>query len=91
MFAFGLLGNHGDMPSKPPKPCKLRKIFGRNLAKLRRDRGLTQEQLAEAVGLSTRYIQSIEAGEYWPQLPVLVEVRKTLNAKWDDLLAGCGK
>jgi len=37
--------------------------------------GLTQEQLAEKTGLSTRYWQSLEAGEYFPPLATLARVK----------------
>jgi len=52
-------------------------------------RGLTQEALAEKTGLSVRYTQSVEAGEYFPALPTLTRFRKALRASWDELLAGC--
>ena len=43
---------------------------------------MTQEALAEKVGISVRYTQSIEAGEYWPALPTLLKLRKALGASW---------
>jgi transcriptional regulator with XRE-family HTH domain len=52
---------------------------------------LTQEELAEKVGASARYIQSIEAGEYFPSLPTLVRLRARLRSDWNELLAGCDK
>lgn len=36
--------------------------IGRRVAELRRDCDLTQAQVAELVGLSTRYLQRLEAG-----------------------------
>jgi len=77
---------HGGVPSRKPPPCPLRTQFGKNVVRLRRARGLTQEALAEAVGLSTRYTQSIEAGEYFPALPTLTKLREVLGASWDELL-----
>jgi DNA-binding XRE family transcriptional regulator len=46
---------------------------------------LAQEALAEKVGISVRYTQSIEAGEYWPALPTLLKLRKVLAASWEDI------
>jgi transcriptional regulator with XRE-family HTH domain len=66
----------------------LRTSFGANVSALRRKRGLTQEKLAEKIDRSVRYMQSIEAGEYWPSLPTLSLLRKTLKCSWDELLAG---
>ena len=63
--------------------------FGKNVALLRALVGLTQEQAAEAIGISTRYFQSVEAGEYVPSLPTLLRLRQTLDGKWNTLLEGC--
>ncbi len=78
------------MPSreKKPAPSPQRTRFGNNVAKLRTRHGLTQEQLAEKIDRSVRYTQSIEAGEYWPSLPTLSLLRRTLKCSWDELLAG---
>ena len=78
-----------DVPTQKPQPCSQRTQFGKNVARLRIARGLTQENLAEAVGISARYTQSIEAGEYFPALPTLSKLRKALDTSWDDLLRGC--
>jgi transcriptional regulator with XRE-family HTH domain len=50
---------------------------------------MTQEKLAEKVGFSARYIQSVEAGEYYPSLPKMVRLRAVLRCDWDELFAGC--
>jgi transcriptional regulator with XRE-family HTH domain len=77
------------VPSQKPPPCPLRSQFGKNVLRLRRARKLTQEALAETVGLSTRYTQSIEAGEYFPALPTLAKLREALDASWDELFLDC--
>jgi DNA-binding XRE family transcriptional regulator len=56
---------------------------------LRRRRRLTQEKLAEKIGASTRYVQSVEAGEYFPSLPTLVRLHAALRGSWEDLFTGC--
>jgi transcriptional regulator with XRE-family HTH domain len=48
---------------------------------------LTQEKLAEKVGLTARYIQQIEAGDNWPSLPKLAAIREGLKCSWEDLMA----
>ena len=77
------------MPSKKPVHCPKRYRFGRNLSLLREEREWTQEVLAEQAGISVRYLQSLEAGEYWPSLPTLSNIKKFLACEWGDLLAGC--
>ena len=79
------------MPSKKPASCVRRSRFGQNVAKLREERKMTQEALAEGVGVSTRYLQSVEAGDYWPSLPTLAGFKGVLACSWEDLLAGCEK
>ena len=78
------------VPTRKPAPCPARTRFGQNIAGLRGRHGMTQETFAEAVGLSVRYVQSLEAGEYFPALPTILRLRQHLNASWDDLFAGCG-
>ena len=63
--------------------------FGGNISRLRRTAKLTQEQLAERVGISVRYVQSLEAGEYFPALPTLLKLRSAVNAKWEEIFRGC--
>ncbi|HEX3889511.1 MAG TPA: helix-turn-helix transcriptional regulator [Verrucomicrobiae bacterium] len=62
-----------------------------NIATLRTRRKLTQEQLAEKIGVSARYIQSLEAGEYFPSLPKLVKLKLILRCGWNEIFAGCEK
>ena len=81
---------HQRVPSQKPIPCPARNRFGRNVLKLRKDQELTQESLAEKVGISVRYTQSIEAGEYWPALPTLLKLRKALCASWEEMFRICG-
>ena len=44
----------------------LRKLVGRIAARLRREKGLTQERLAEISGLSQQYISGLERGRRNP-------------------------
>lgn len=79
------------MPSRKPDVNPLRKRFGRNVARLRSRRNLTQEDLAEKTGVSSRYLRSVEAGEYYPSLPTLSRLRAVLRCDWNELFAGCEK
>ena len=91
MFIFARFRDDSSMPSQKPGSCPQRRQFGKNVASLRVRRKLTQEELAEAAGLSARYVQSVEAGEYFPSLPTLVRLRAALRCKWNDFFSGCGK
>lgn len=50
-----------------------------NIRRLREKRGLTQEQLAEAAGLETRYVQTLESGRANPSAAVLIIVAGSLE------------
>jgi transcriptional regulator with XRE-family HTH domain len=77
------------MPTKPPKPCPQRARFGKNIAGLRKERKYTQERLAELAGISARYLQSVEAGEYFPALPTLARIKIALHCSWNEIFNGC--
>jgi transcriptional regulator with XRE-family HTH domain len=79
------------MPVRKPKSSPQRKRFGKNIASLRVRRNLTQEKLAEKVEVSARYIQSVEAGEYFPSLPTLARLKLALRCNWGEIFVGCDK
>ncbi len=62
--------------------------FGRELRKLRQQRGLTQEKLAELVDLSVPYISHLERGTKKPSLVVLTRLAESLGVTVDQLLTG---
>jgi transcriptional regulator with XRE-family HTH domain len=50
---------------------RLGQIFGRNVRRLRKERGLSQEALADEVGLAPTYVGQIERGQRNPTLDVV--------------------
>lgn len=91
MFACSDFRDDDVMPSRKPESCAHRAKLGENIADLRERRKLTQEQLAEKTGVSARYIQSLEAGEYFPSLPKLVRLKLVLRCGWNEIFDGCEK
>lgn len=63
------------------------KLFGHRLRELRKERGLTQEALAEAADLSGNYISDLELGLKVPSLTILVRLSQALDVAMGDLLA----
>ena len=66
---------------------KVRKSFSRNLKKFRLDKGYTQEQFAEKLGIGVRYIQQLE-GKNTPNVKIdtLELLAKELKVKPFELL-----
>ena len=60
--------------------------IGQQIRKSRKAHGLSQEQLAEMVGVSVTHMSHIETGNTKLSLPVLVEIATALNVRTDDLL-----
>lgn len=60
--------------------------FGKNIAEARRERGLTQEQLAAKVGTTRETIGLIERGQKWTRIVTLHQLAKVLKMTFDDLL-----
>lgn len=56
---------------------------GARLRALRKERGYTQEQLAERTKLSTRHIAGIEKGEANPSFEVLYTIISALGTSFD--------
>lgn len=65
----------------------MRKIsFTRNLSVLRKIKGMTQEALAEACGVSRQAVTKWEAGSSLPDLYKLADIAETLDVTIDQLL-----
>jgi transcriptional regulator with XRE-family HTH domain len=64
----------------------MRKLVGRNVGRIRRERGLTQEQLAEVSGFSQQYISGLEQGRRNPTIVTLYELATALGVSHLDLL-----
>lgn len=57
----------------------LRTNFGKRLRQLRRERDLTQEQLAEVVGISVDMLSNIERGVNAPSFETLEKLASVLR------------
>ena len=61
-------------------------LFGKNVQRLRKSKGLSQEQLAEIAGLHRTYIGMIERAEKNITLINIKKIAVALNVKLTDLL-----
>jgi transcriptional regulator with XRE-family HTH domain len=57
----------------------VRTLLGRNTARIRKGQGLSQEQLAEAAGVSQQYLSGIERGSRNPTLIILKRLADALK------------
>lgn len=60
--------------------------IGQQIRKIRKVRQLSQEELAERVGISTTHMSHIETGNTKLSLPVLVKLASVLEVSTDDIL-----
>ncbi len=64
----------------------IRKTVGQNLARIRKEKGLSQEDLAFECGLHRTYISGIERGVRNPTIVVLDKIAKVLKVSVRDFL-----
>lgn len=64
----------------------MRKLVGRNAARLRAEAGMTQEQLAERSGLTQQYISDLERGKCNPTIVTLYELAQALGTSQVELV-----
>lgn len=60
--------------------------IGQRIRKIRKAHGLSQEELAERVDISTTHMSHIETGNTKLSLPVLADIAAVLEVRTDDLL-----
>lgn len=65
----------------------MRRLVGRNFARIRREKGLTQEQIEERSGHSQQYLSGLERGRRNPTVVSLFEIAQALGADPVALLA----
>ena len=60
--------------------------IGEKIRKYRKEKGISQEELAEKVGISVTHMSHIETANTKLSLPVFVSIAEALGLKLDDLL-----
>jgi len=64
----------------------MRRLVGGNFARIRRQRSLTQEQVAERSGFSQQYISGLERGQRNPTVVTLFELAQAVGTTPQELL-----
>jgi DNA-binding XRE family transcriptional regulator len=70
---------------------RLCRVFGKRLRELRRERDLTQSEVAEHAGTSITYVSQIERGLRNPTLAIVVRLAAALDITPEELVAGLGR
>ena len=63
----------------------MRRLVGQNVRRIRRKKGLTQEQFADISGFSQQYISGLEAGHRNPTVVTVYELAIALGVSYLDL------
>jgi transcriptional regulator with XRE-family HTH domain len=64
----------------------VRERVGLNLQRLRRERGLSQEELADRASVHQTYLSGVERGKRNPSIAVLQRIAAALDADIEDLV-----
>ena len=59
--------------------------IGRKIVELRRKKGMTQEQLAELVGVRRETIMRLEKAQYNPSLKLAVDLSRAVGAPIEEI------
>jgi transcriptional regulator with XRE-family HTH domain len=57
----------------------MRKLVGRNFARLRREKGFTQERFSEVSGMTQQYVSGLERGHRNPTIVTLFHLASALG------------
>jgi len=61
-------------------------VVANNVRRIRKKKGLTQEEVSSLAGFNYRFYQKIESGKYSPNLYTLFRLAKQLQVKLSTLL-----
>ncbi|WSH30019.1 helix-turn-helix transcriptional regulator (plasmid) [Rhizobium beringeri] len=64
----------------------MRALVGRNFARLRREKGLTQEEVGSRSGFSQQYLSDLERGKRNPTIVTLYELAQALEVSHIELV-----
>lgn len=67
--------------------CGAQLLFARNMKRIRLEKGLTQESVAEAAGLHPNYVSSVERGQRNISIGNIERIACALGVPMTDLLA----
>ena len=84
------MNRHSPAPFGPEGGTHRRRLLqaiGGNVRRLRQRSKLTQEGLAELVGVNPRTVQKIEAGKLNILATTLARIQASLDCRWEELMS----
>jgi transcriptional regulator with XRE-family HTH domain len=63
------------------------KELGEAIQALRKERGLKQQDLAKAAGVSVAQVSNVESGQFWPSVQTLIAFAEKLGVGVSDIFA----
>lgn len=63
------------------------KELGEAIQALRKERGLKQQDLATAAGVSVAQVSNVESGQFWPSVQALIAFAEKLGVRVGDIFA----
>lgn len=64
----------------------LKRIYGKNIKRLREQQKLTQAQLAEKISIAEKYLSTLETGDKWGSFDTLLSLANALGVEPFELL-----
>lgn len=87
MKLFSLQKKKEHTASARRKITKEDVLIAKRIKQLRKERGLTQEELADIIGMNTSYITQVEATQQGLSLPVLYRIVKVFHLSLKDFFS----
>jgi len=81
MLVMGLFHFNQPTPKKPARRVFTKEdvLLAKRIRQLRRERGLTQEELSDLLGMNTSYITQVEAKQQGLSLPMIYRLAKIFH------------
>jgi transcriptional regulator with XRE-family HTH domain len=64
---------------------EVKKMIGRRIKELRKENLITQKELAEKIGIETKYLSAVEVGRSSPSMATLTQLASNLNVRVKDI------
>lgn len=76
------------MMTQMPERDRTLLCFGRNVARIRSERGFSQDKLAEKADLDRTFVSGIERGVRNPGIKTVIRIARALSVSLDELCKG---